>query len=244
MQKANLKLKELDELKTEFISIASHQLRTPLSIIKGYTSLIEDGAYGEVNKKERVILHNIDTSNERLIKLVDEFLNVSRIEQGRTQFRFAEMNIVSLTEEVITELKEKSNPKNIRLILQVVLEVEKIIADEEKIRHCVFNFVDNAIKYSPVGSRIKVVLEPKNGGLNLQVFDAGVGLDKKDLTQLFQKFYRSPNVMRDFQGTGLGLYVVKEFITAHHGKVWAKSKGVGKGSEFGFWIPFANSAKV
>ena len=148
---ANAKLKELDELKTEFLSIASHQLRTPLSIIKGYTSLMEEGAYGKPHAEMLPILHNIDESNERLIRLVDEFLNVSRIEQGRTQYRFAPMDLSATIQSVVTELKEKAVTKQITLEWKAPKEVISITADEDKIRHAIYNFVDNAIKYSIPG---------------------------------------------------------------------------------------------
>jgi signal transduction histidine kinase len=237
LQKANVRLKELDELKTEFMSIATHQLRTPLSIIKGYTSLMDEGAYGKMSKQAKEVLGNIDISNERLIKMVDEFLDVSRIEKGKTQYSFAEIDFAKLSEGVVAELKEKAMTKDITLDLKINKDIKNITADEERIRHCVYNFVDNAIKYSPEKSTIKILIEKEKDGVNVRVADQGVGLDAKDLKNLFQKFYRSEHVVRDFQGTGLGLFVVKEFAEAHGGHVWAKSEGVGKGSEFGFWVP-------
>lgn len=243
LKRANSRLKELDQLKTEFMSIATHQLRTPLSIIKGYCSLLCEGAYGVINKKEKEVLNTIDISNERLIKLVDEFLNVSRIEQGRTRYNFAEMDFAAMSEGVVTELREKARPKNINLELKIKEGIKKVMADEERVRHCLYNFVDNAIKYSPEKTTIRIFIEKANGGLQARVVDEGVGLGKKDLEDIFQKFYRSPHVVNDFQGTGLGLFVVKQFVEAHGGKVWAKSKGIGRGSEFGFWIPLKAKRK-
>ncbi|MBU1895521.1 HAMP domain-containing histidine kinase [Patescibacteria group bacterium] len=243
LKKANTRLKELDQLKTEFLSIATHQLRTPLSIIKGYTSLLDEGAYGVVNKQQKEIFNNIDISNERLIKLVDEFLNVSRIEQGRTQYSFKEMILPEMVMGVISELKEKANLKNIELDLKIEKGINKIVADEDRLRHSLYNFVDNAIKYSPAKSTIKIFIEKKKFGIQARIVDSGVGLDGKDLKNLFQKFYRSLHVSNEVQGTGLGLFVVKQFIEAHKGKVWAKSNGIGKGSEFGFWIPAKAKSK-
>lgn len=244
IQAANAKLLELDDLKTEFLSIASHQLRTPLSIIKGYTALLQEGAYGAVTDESQEILHNIDVSNERLVKLVDEFLNISRIEQGRTKYYFEELDFVPIAEGIITELKEKAGPRNMTLSLEVEEQFPKVMIDAEKVRHCLYNFVDNAIKYGGEGSRIRIFLEAEKNGIQARVVDSGVGLDEKDLKNLFQKFYRSPHVMRDVQGTGLGLFVVKQFAEAHGGKVWAKSDGVNKGSEFGFWLPVQPKGKI
>jgi signal transduction histidine kinase len=242
LEKANSRLKELDQLKTEFLSVASHQLRTPLSIIKGYTSLMEEGAYGKPTEEMLPILHNIDVSNERLIKLVDEFLNVSRIEQGRTQFHFAPVDMNALLDGIVTELQEKANTKKIVLNLKMPKNLSGIIADEDKIRHGIYNFVDNAIKYSPLSSQIEIFIESKSNKLWIHVVDQGVGLDGKDMANLFQKFYRSPHVIHDVEGNGLGLFVVRQFVEGHNGKVWAKSKGINKGSDFGFWIPTTLSA--
>jgi signal transduction histidine kinase len=246
LQVANQKLLDLDELKTEFISIASHQLRTPLSIIKGYVSLMQDGAYGKMPAKAEPILKNIDESNERLVKLVDDFLDVSRLEQGRTQYSFGRSSIKQLIDGVITELTEKAKPKQITIkMVHSVSLIENIIMDDERIRHGAFNMLDNAIKYSPEGSTITVSLSIENGHkVVYQVIDQGVGMTQEDIRNLFQKFYRSPNVLRDFQGTGLGLFVVKEFIEAHGGEVFARSEGLGHGSQFGFWIPIEPTTEI
>ena len=244
LKAANIKLKELDGLKTEFLSIASHQLRTPLSIIKGYTSLLEEGAYGAVTNEQKEIFTNIDVSNERLIKLVDEFLNISRIEQGRTKYAFGETDVVAMGTGVVEELRRKAGPRKITVEYHPTEGLPTIIADEERLRHCLYNYVDNAIKYSKEGAVIDVYLEKKDKGIQARVVDKGAGLDEKDLNNLFQKFYRSPHVMRDVQGTGLGLYVVRQFAEAHGGKTWAASDGVGKGSEFGFWVPATPTGKI
>lgn len=236
LKKTNAQLKDLDQLKTEFLSIATHQLRTPLSIIKGYISLLDEGAYGRVTKSQRDIFHNIDISNERLVKLVDEFLNISRIEQGRTKYSFEMMDMKDVIQSAVTELQEKATPKQIHIAVHMK-PVPHIIGDADRLRHCVYNFVDNAIKYSDTGSTIDVYLASYHRGISVRIVDSGPGLDEKDIKNLFQKFYRSPHVSRDFEGTGLGIYVVKEFVEAHGGDVWAKSDGLGKGSEFGFYIP-------
>lgn len=238
LQAANDKLLELDELKTEFISIASHQLRTPLSIIKGYVSLMQEGAYGKMPKKSEQILQNIDESNERLVKLVDDFLDVSRLEQGRTQYSFAPVDITALVDGIVTELRNKAEKRQMTIDLHMGPKMPKsIIADEERLRHGIFNYIDNAIKYSPDNTVVTVSVTHSDGRITCVVKDQGVGMDEDDIRNLFQKFYRSPKVLREFQGTGLGLFVVKEFVEAHGGQVYAKSDGVGKGSEFGLWIP-------
>ncbi len=237
LERANLRLKELDQQKTEFLSIASHQLRTPLSIIKGYIELIEDGVYGKLPKKAEPVLVDMNESNERLVKLVDEFLDITRIEQERTKFNFEKLDLKDTIASVLKELSQKSKSK--RLVVQTdILPKDTVVdMDEEKIRHVVFNFVDNAIKYSDKGT-IKVSVNEEDSGFCLRVKDQGFGFEKEDEVNFFQKFYRGKNVVgTNVNGTGLGIYVCKKFIEAHGGKVWAKSPGLGKGSEFGFWIP-------
>ena len=233
---ANFRLQELDKQKTEFLSIASHQLRTPLSILKGYIELIKDGGYGKVTKETVQILKNMDDSNEHLIKLVDDFLNISRIEQGRTKYNFADFDLTHLIDGIIFELKKRGEDKGLG-IEWLEKDPFKIVGDEEKIRHVIFNFVDNAIKYTEKGI-IKVTVEETDGGIKVAVNDHGFGFEKVDEANFFQKFYRGENVKgTNVTGTGLGLYVCRKFIEAHGGKVWAHSPGLGQGSEFGFWLP-------
>ena len=238
LEKANLRLQEVDRQKTEFLSIASHQLRTPLSIAKGYIELLEDGAYGKINKEMRNILEGMNNSNEHLVKLVDDFLDISRIEQGRTKYTFSDMDLNKLVEGVAEELKERAKEKGIKIIYKKLKIKNVINIDEEKVRHVVFNFIDNAIKYSNNGKKIIVNVIKEKKGISVRIKDDGLGFDKVDQANFFQKFYRGNNVKgTNVSGTGLGLYVCRRFIERHDGRIWADSKGKGKGSEFGFWIP-------
>lgn len=240
LETANLQLQELDQQKTEFLSIASHQLRTPLSIIKGYLELIKDGVYGKVPKKVDPILQDMDQSNERLVKLVDEFLDVTRIEQDRTKFNFQEADMMKIVASVLKELGQKAQVQGLKLTSDQHPRLPVISLDEEKIRHVIFNFVDNAIKYSEKGE-IRVGVVTEEDGIAVRVQDQGFGFNKEDEVNFFQKFYRGKNVEgTNVNGNGLGIYVCKKFIEAHGGRVWAKSKGLGKGSEFGFWIPLTH----
>ncbi|MCB9798413.1 HAMP domain-containing histidine kinase [Candidatus Nomurabacteria bacterium] len=238
LEVANEKLQELDRTKTEFLSIASHQLRTPLSIIKGYIELISDGAFGKVTKKTKGILDEMDESNERLVKLVDEFLDITRIEQGRTKFSFAKGSMNEVITSCYKELIDRASQKGLKIDWKPSKTASvKVMMDSEKIRHVVFNFIDNAIKYSDKGV-IKIILEKKSGKVVVRVKDEGFGFNKEDKGNFFQKFYRGKNVEgTNVNGTGLGIYVCRKFIEAHGGQVWAKSPGLGKGSEFGFEVP-------
>ncbi|HLD31717.1 MAG TPA: ATP-binding protein [Patescibacteria group bacterium] len=237
LEKANQRLQELDRQKTEFLSIASHQLRTPLSIMKGYIELIQDGAFGRVGRKVNKTLGEMDESNERLVKLVDEFLDITRIEQGRTKFSFVVSDLNKLITGVVAELKDRAASKGLSLVWKSGSRPRPWKMDEEKVRHVIFNYIDNAIKYSDQG-KIRIKVEENKRGMEVRVIDQGVGFGSVDQAGFFQKFFRGANVSgSNVTGTGLGLYVGRKFIEAHGGQVWAMSPGLGKGGEFGFWLP-------
>jgi signal transduction histidine kinase len=240
LEKANIRLQELDRQKTDFLSIAAHQLRTPLSIINGYIELIKDGGYGKVGKKMRDTLDNMDDSNTRLTKLVDEFLDITRIEQGRTKFTFKESNIADVITSAVEELRDRGEQKGIKIKWTPPKKPITPSFDDEKVRHVIFNFIDNAIKYSTKGL-ITVGLAQDEVGVAVTVNDNGLGFNKIDEVNFFQKFYRGENVKGiNVTGTGLGLYVCRKFIETHGGRIWAHSAGLGEGSEFGFWIPMVH----
>lgn len=239
LKQANFQLQELDRQKTDFLSIAAHQLRTPLSIINGYIELIRDGGYGRVGKKVVEILNNMDESNTRLVKLVDDFLNITRIEQGRTKFDFTKVSIRPTIESVVRELKDRAEQHGLKLSIVLPKHLPLVKMDEEKIRHVIFNFVDNAIKYTNKGT-VVVMAHEEDGRLVVKVKDPGFGFDKVDEANFFQKFYRGNNVKgTNVNGTGLGLYVCRKFIEAHNGRIAGLSPGLGKGSEFSFALPLS-----
>jgi signal transduction histidine kinase len=238
LRRANTQLKKLDAAKSEFISIASHQLRTPLTVIKGYISMMLEGNFGTLTKLEEESLDKVFQSNERLIQLVENLLNISRIESGRLQFDFHEVDLNEMVESVIDELS--GNAKKKGLILQYKAPPQplpKIKIDDEKIRQVVMNLIDNAIKYTKQGS-VTVKLEQIGKKIKFSVADSGMGIRPEDMVNLFKKFSRGTGTsLVHTEGTGLGLYVARMMISAHKGKIWAESDGEGKGSKFCFELP-------
>lgn len=237
LEKANEKLKKLDALKDEFISIASHQLRTPLTVIKGYLSMIMEGDFGKVNGKQTDPMRKITESSDRLIQLVENMLNVSRIESGRIQYNFKDARLEDLVRSVADELTNKAKLKLLDLRYNApALPLSKVKIDEEKIRQVVINLIDNSIKYTDKG---KVTVDLKQVGNNLEfsVSDTGSGIKKDDFGKLFQKFSRGTGATSITEGTGLGLYVARQMVEAHKGHIWAESKGEGMGSKFCFSLP-------
>jgi signal transduction histidine kinase len=234
---ANLDLQKLDKAKSDFISIASHQLRTPLSITKGLASMVIEGSFGEVGDKVKEQVTKIYDSNERLNKLVDSLLDLSHIEGGKLQFTFAKIDFAAMAQSVADELSLNAQKKGLAFSFKKPAEPLFVRADEQKLRQVALNLVDNAIKYTPKGG-VEVEVERKNGSILLSIKDTGMGFKEDEKNQLFQKFVRGNNAPRlHTEGAGIGLYVAKKMLEEHKGEVWAESEGEGKGSTFFVKLP-------
>ncbi len=237
LQKAYRELQQLDKAKTEFISIASHQLRTPLTAIKGYVSLLIEGSYGKISSKAKAPLKNIYKTNEQLIKLVNNLLDISRIESGRTTLNFQEVSLEKVINEIIEELKTEVDKKGLYIKFKKPDFVPKIIADREKIKQIFLNLIDNAIKYTFKGGVI-VSIEPQTSEILVKIMDTGIGMEKQDFSSLFKSFKRGKGGSKTWAGgAGIGVYIAKKFVDAHHGKIWAESKGKNKGTTFYVKLP-------
>ncbi|QQG46259.1 MAG: hypothetical protein HYY55_00215 [Candidatus Niyogibacteria bacterium] len=238
LESANAELRKLDQLKSDFLSFATHQLRSPLSITKGYISMIIEGSFGQASDMIIERLKRVYESNERLIKLVDDFLNLSRIEQGRMSYDFSRASLDEIAEEVVGELTEAAKKKGLELLWQKPIPpLPQTVLDSSKIHEVIYNLVDNAIKYTQRG---KVALKAEKSGifLRLSVSDTGIGLNEEDRGRLFERFSRTERGYRaNAQGHGIGLYVARYIIEAHGGKIWAESPGLGQGSVFRVELP-------
>ena len=235
LEKANVRLKELDRLKSEFVSIASHQLRSPLTSIGGYASLILEGSFGEVSKAVKEAVKKIFDSSGLMMTSVGDFLDVSRIEQGKMDYHFEIFDIRKLTELVVEELRPTAQKKGLALSFNTSENGRyNIKADYSKIKQVLNNLIDNAIKYTVKGSvTVGVSKKEESKKVLIAIADTGMGISKETLSKLFDKFVRARNANTvNVTGTGLGLYVVKEMIKAHKGKVWAESDGEGSGATF------------
>lgn len=234
LEHANVRLKELDQLKSEFVSIASHQLRSPITSIKGYTSLILEGSFGKVPDAIREALQKVFDSSSLMAKSVQDFLDVSRIEQGRMKYDCEVFDLKKILKVVTDEQTVVAKAKG--LVLATKIDGAKdypVNADLGKIKQVLTNIVDNSIKYTPKGSITITLSKTDNHKLLIEVTDTGVGIPPEVLPKLFAKFSRADNAHDvNISGTGLGLYVAKQMIEAHKGKIWATSEGVDKGSVF------------
>jgi len=242
LRKANEELKQLDEAKSEFISIASHQLRTPLTIIKGYASMMLEGSFGAVPGGIKNYLGKIFEANERLIKLVENLLDISRIESGRQEYDWSKGRLEDIAATVVENLKNSAHAKGLKMVFHKPKKpTPPVTLDAGKIHEIMMNFVDNAIKYTKAG-RIDVSVDvvDKNW-VRFCVKDTGMGILPEIKPVLFQKFSRGKGSFTlHTEGLGLGLYVAKMLLDTHQGKIWADSEGAGKGSAFCFSLPVVN----
>lgn len=238
LKEANRKLTELDNAKSEFMSIASHQLRTPLAGVMGYLSMIMEGDYGEINKEQEPILKDVLEATKRLIRMVNIFLNATRIEAGRFVMNFTKVNFADSIEAIYKELKPTADKKEVKLVHERT-ELGEAEVDADKIKDVILNLVDNAIKYSP-GGEVRISSELINDGRHIHVMvqDTGVGIPPEEAKNLFSKFIRGSGIAQvEPDGSGLGLFIAKKIVEGHSGRIWAESDGLEKGSTFQFIIP-------
>ncbi len=238
------KEEELDKAKSEFISLASHQLRTPLGITKWYMEALKDDDLISKNPQmARDYLDEIYSSNERLIKLVRDLLAVSRIEQSQIKNEPVLTEVVEFIEKVFKQLKVEAQEKKIEIALfNKSQNLPKMEIDQEKLREVLENLTSNAIKYAPVSGKVEVTISNDNSNLQVDIKDNGMGISKEDQEKIFTKFFRSEKAMQnDTTGTGLGLYIVKSYVEGWGGKVRFESEE-GKGTTFHFSLPFKSKS--
>jgi signal transduction histidine kinase len=269
LKKANRELKELDKLKDEFVSIASHELRTPLTAIKSYLWMALAGKGGKLGTKLQHYLNRSYSSTNRLIKLVNDMLNVSQIESGRMILNRQAIDLKAVIKDVVEEVKPRSKELGVELEIITLRSKGKaglkaggkidpklngqadrslrVLADKDKLQEILLNLIGNSLKFTPKGGKISVVIEPRSSGMyQVTIRDTGVGMSEDTIGSLFQKFglmagsYQTNKQAK--YGTGLGLYISKSLVELHGGKIWAESSGNGKGSQFHFTLPAARKS--
>jgi len=238
LKKTYEKLKTANKAKSEFLSIASHQLRTPLTAVKGYISLILEESYGKIPEKIIQPLKNVFQSNERLLVLVNNLLDLSRLEAEKIELTLSPMFLEKLILNIVEELKVNADKKGLYINTEKPLEpLPEISADKDKLRQVILNIIDNAIKYTKNGG---ITIKMKKTPLTEKVLisDTGDGMTEQEISNVFQMFTRATAGMKNHTGgSGVGLYVAKKFVDMHNGKIWIESQGKGKGTTFNIELP-------
>lgn len=239
LKQTNKKLVALDEAKDEFISMASHQLRTPLTSIKGYISMLLEGDLGKVSSAQERALKEAFGSSQRMVYLIADFLNVSRIKTGKFVIEAKEVDLPQIVAEELTQLREMADSRDLTLEYAQPEVFPRVKLDDNKIRQVMMNMVDNAIYYTPTGGKITIQLYPTGDEIIFKVIDSGIGVPKKEQHKLFSKFYRAGNAKKARpDGTGLGLFMAQKIVVEQGGAIIFESTE-GKGSTFGWRFPLS-----
>lgn len=241
------KEREVQKMKSEFVSIVSHQLRTPSSAVKWYLETLLDNKKGnKINNWQVEHLQQAYQSNERMIALINDLLNVSRLESGRLKMNFADVQIADICTSVISEMENFARANNVGVICNIdAKNTPQVKADAEKIRQVIQNIINNAIKYTRPGQqKVQVGAKKEKNFLKIWVKDHGMGVPKEQQKRMFQRFFRAENaIISQTEGSGLGLYIAKQIVNLHHGDIWMESKE-GEGSIFYITLPIAIKNKI
>ena len=242
---------EIDKMKSDFVALVSHELRTPLTSIMGFISLILDGKAGPVNDVQQQSLSRAHRQSKRLETMINDLLDISRIEAGRIVMKLEPVDIAEIAQQRLEELKPPADEKEISMDLDVTSELPDLTGDTERIGQIFTNLIGNAIKFTPTHGNVKVRMSRKrcpvkmentaddNDGIHIEVIDTGPGIPEQDRENVFDKFQQLGNIQtREQGGTGLGLSIARGFVEAHHGTIWVDIGENNKGCNFQFWIPF------
>ena len=244
LEAANEQLKEMDRLKSSFVSVASHELRTPVTSIKGYVENMLEGLTGTLTQKQSHYLSRIKYNVERLTRMISDLLDLSRIEAGRIELRLGPVPIIELVNDAVESLQSTARTKSLTLEVLHSCKVATLQADRDRLTQILTNLIGNAIKFTGRGGKIQVKTQARDDGfLEICVADTGCGIRPDEVPKVFEKFYRGTGIPAEAHGAGLGLAIVKSLVEIHGGHIWAEST-LGTGSCFFFTIPFNQATGV
>jgi signal transduction histidine kinase len=240
LQAANRELAAASQHKSEFLANMSHELRTPLNAIIGFSEVLTDRMFGELNEKQEEYLKDIYASGTHLLSLINDILDLSKIEAGRMELELTEFHLPTAIENALMLVRERAGRRSIALHTNIDTRLGQIQADERKVRQVVLNLLSNAIKFTPEGGRIDVGAVSNDGFVEVSVTDTGIGIAPEDQEKVFEEFRQVGTAAKKVEGTGLGLTLCRKFVELHGGKIWVKSQ-VGVGSTFTFSLPLRNA---
>lgn len=234
LKATNKQLKELDELKDNFLSMVSHELWSPLTTIDGYITLMKDEKIGALTDQQKEILEIAEDQVDHLNHLIGELVDISKIEAGKFEVRLGRLDIKPVASKVIGSLRRTAEEKNIALKNGWPARIPPVLADKSRMTQVLTNLLGNAVKFTPEGGTVSISAVEKKNTVEFSVVDSGIGIAKDKIDKIFDKFYQADSTtMRQYGGCGLGLAIAKRIIDLHRGRIWVESE-VGKGSKFFF----------
>ena len=246
LERANQELKKVDEIKSEFVSVASHELRTPLATIKNAVQLVLKGKAGEINETQDNFLTMAEKNINRLTNILNNLLDLSRIEAGKIGMKLEELDLRVPVVFVLSSLKSQADVKSIHLEMEVEKDLPFVYGDREKVEQILTNLIGNAIKFTPEGGKVIVsarLSDRIRNAVGISVHDTGIGIPQDQFEKVFEKFHQVESPLHHSAGgTGLGLAITKGLVEAHQGQIWVESE-VGKGSRFTFTLPLSRGEK-
>jgi len=226
--------------KSEFLANMSHELRTPLNAIIGFSQVLRERMFGEVNEKQAEYLDDIRSSGNHLLSLINDVLDLSKVEAGQVELEVAPFSLRDALESGVVMVRERATRDGVQVALSADPQVDVVEGDERRIRQVIFNLLSNAVKFTPTGGRVDVASARRDGEVRVSVVDTGPGIAPEDLERVFEEFQQTELGAAQREGTGLGLALSRKLIDLHGGRIWAQSE-VGKGSTFVFTLPLESS---
>src|SRR5262245_52534847 len=240
LEVANRELSAASQHKSEFLANMSHELRTPLNAIIGFSEVLAEKMFGELNEKQEEYSKDIHASGQHLLSLINDILDLSKIEAGRMELELSDFHLPTALDSALTLVRERAGRRSIALHTSIDNRLGQIQADERKVRQVVLNLLSNAIKFATEGGRIEVAAAPRDGSVEVSVSDTGVGIAPEDQEAVFEEFRQVGTADKKVEGTGLGLTLCRKFIELHGGQIWVKSE-LGAGATFTFSLPLRNA---
>ena len=222
--------------KSDFLANMSHELRTPLNAIIGFSQVLREGMVGDVNEKQREYLEDILSSGQHLLSLINDVLDLSKVEAGQVELQVAPFSLQDALERGVSMVREQATTEGVQVTLHKNGSLDVVSGDERRMSQVIFNLLSNAVKFTPTGGQVDVSAKRINGEMRVSVADSGPGIAAEDLDRIFEEFQQTEAGARQLEGTGLGLALSKRFVEMHGGRIWCESE-VGKGSTFEFTLP-------
>jgi signal transduction histidine kinase len=240
LQRLYRELEAVSKHKSEFLANMSHELRTPLNAIIGFSQVLREGMSGQINAKQQEYLDDILTSANHLLALINDVLDLSKVEAGHVELQVAPFSLQDALERGVSMVRERATNVGVQVTLHANGGLDVVSGDERRIRQVIFNLLSNAVKFTPEGGLVDVAAAQANGEVRVSVADTGPGIAAEDLDRIFEEFQQTEAGARQQEGTGLGLALSKCFVEMHGGRIWCDSE-VGKGSTFVFTLPAGRS---